>query len=288
MTDIKFKFDGNISDNHVLDFYDASRAMVGFQRSLALTTHLVLNGEIIMQAPALKNAEILATTPAPGSWEVVASVIGAARVMGTAGRDTPLGHMLYSVYDFVIANTLGFHVDYEKSLYQTYKESLTERRITPEKLDSLMEKTESSIADMHRPLIASKSATRARLFSFDHSGPKQIGPELSELTYDYVARTIKREETIKHSGLVSSYNINTFKGRIFLPQEGRPIPFELEDSAKKFQQVNLITSSLQSNATERSGEKGSIVVHGRRLESSTGRLKALMVQEVSKPVAIDL
>ena len=32
MTDIKFKFDGNISDNHVLDFYDASRAMVGFQR----------------------------------------------------------------------------------------------------------------------------------------------------------------------------------------------------------------------------------------------------------------
>ncbi len=287
MTDIKLKFDGNISDNHVLDFYDASRAMVGFQRSLALTAHLVVNGEIITQAPALKNAEILATTPAPGSWEVVATIIGAAWVMGTASKDTPLGHMLYSVYDYVIANSLGFHVDYEKSLYQTYKERLIERKITPEKLDSLMEKTESSIADMHRPIVASKSATRARLFSFDRSGAKQIGPEMSGLTYEYVARTIKNEATIRHHGLVSSYNINTYKGRIFLPDEGRPIPFELENSAKNSTQIKLITSSLQSNATERSGEKRSIIVDGRRLESSTGRLKALMVQQVSNASTIE-
>lgn len=54
MTDIKLKFEGNLSDNHVLDFYDAARAMMGFQRSLALTTHLVVNGEIITQAPSLK------------------------------------------------------------------------------------------------------------------------------------------------------------------------------------------------------------------------------------------
>ena len=101
MTDIKLKFEGNIADNHVLEFYDAARAMSGFQRSLALTTHLVLNGEIITQAPALKNAEILISTPSPGSWEIIATVIGAAWVAGTASKDTPLGHMLHSVYDYV-------------------------------------------------------------------------------------------------------------------------------------------------------------------------------------------
>ena len=164
MTDLKLKFDGGLSENHVLDFYDAARAMTGFQRSLALTTHLVVNGEIITQAPALKNAEILVTTPEAGSWEIVATIVGAAWVMGTAGKDTPLGHLLYSVYDYVVANTLGFHVNYEKSLYETYKESLTERNITPEKLDSLMEKTESSISDMHRPIVASESANEGRLF----------------------------------------------------------------------------------------------------------------------------
>jgi len=288
MTDIKLKFDGRLSENHVLDFYDAARAMTGFQRSLALTTHLVMNGEIITQAPSLKNAEILVTTPKPGSWELIASIVGAAWIAGTVSKDTPLGHLLYSVYDYIITNTLGFHVDYEKSLYQTYKEKLEERKITPEKLDSLMEKTESSIADMHRPIIASESATQARLFWVSRSGSEQIGPDMTEFSYDYISRTIRREDVIEHEGLVSSYNVNTFKGRIYLPVEQRPIPFELDDGARSLQNVNLITSSLRTNATERSKRKGMIRLHGNRLESSTGRLKALIVQRIDQGRTIDL
>lgn len=287
MTDIKLKFEGRLSDNHVLDFYDAARAMVGFQRSLALTTHLVMNGEIITQAPSLKNAEILVSTPEAGSWELIASIVGAAWVAGNASRDTPLGHLLYSVYDYVVANTLGFHVDYEKSLYQAYKERLEEKNITPEKLDSLMEKTESSISDMHRPIIASESANQAKLFWLTHGSPEQIGPDMTELSFDYISRTIRREEVIEHDGLVASYNVNTFKGRIFLPIEQRPIPFELDESARTIENVELITSSLHSNATDRSSQGGMITVHGQRLESSTGRLKALIVQDIAKPRIID-
>lgn len=288
MTDIKLKFDGRLSDNHVLDFYDAARAMTGFQRSLALTTHLVVNGEIITQAPSLKNAEILVTTPDAGSWELVATIVGAAWVAGTASKDTPLGHLLYSVYDYVIANTLGFHVDYEKSLYQKYKEGLVDRNITPEKLDSLMEKTESSIADMHRPIVASESANQARLFWLNHSGADQIGPDMTEISYDYISRTIRQPEIIAHEGLVSSYNVNTYKGRIFILDEQRPIPFELEDSAKNRNSVNLVTSSLRTNASTRETRDGLITLHGNRLESSTGRLKALMVQDISAGPIIDL
>lgn len=282
MTDIKLKFDGRLSDNHVLNFYDAARAMTGFQRSLALTTHLVMNGEIITQAPSLKNAEILVTTPEPGSWELVASIVGAAWVAGTASKDTPLGHLLYSVYDYIVASTLGFHVDYNKSLYINYKEELENRSITSEKLDSLIEKTESSIADMHRPIVASESANQARLFWMNYSGPQQIGPDMTELSYDYISRTIRREEIIEHEGLVSSYNVNTFKGRIYLPVEQRPIPFELDEIAKTRQNVGLITSSLRTNATERSKSDGLIRLHGNRLESSTGRLKALIVKSIDQ------
>lgn len=288
MTDIKLKFDGRLAENHVLEFYDAARAMTGFQRSLALTSHLVLNGEIITQAPSLKNAEILVSTPEPGSWEIIATIIGAAWVAGTASKDTPLGHLLYSVYDYVVASTLGFHVDYEKSLYESHKEALDERKITPEKLDSLMEKTESSIADMHRPIVASESANQAHLFWINYEGPKQIGPEISKLTHDYISRTIRRDETIAHEGLISSYNVNTFKGRIFLPDEQRPIPFELEEAARTAKNVNLITSSLRTNASSRGTSDGLITLHGQRLESSTGRLKALIVQEISAGPIIDL
>lgn len=288
MTDIKLKFDGRLSDNHVLDFYDAARAMTGFQRSLALTTHLVLNGEIITQAPSLKNAEILVTTPEPGSWELVATIVGALWVAGTATKDTPLGHLLYSVYDYVISNTLGFHVDYNKSLYQSHREALAERNLTPEKLDSLMEKTESSIADMHRPIVASESASQARLFWVNRSGSDQIGPDMTEFSYEYISRTIRREEVVEHEGLISSYNVNTFKGRIYLPVEQRPIPFELEEAARSRQNVNLITSSLRSNATKRTQREGLIRLHGQRLESSTGRLKALIVQDISTGPTIEI
>jgi hypothetical protein len=288
VTEVKLKFDGRLAENHVLNFYDAARAMTGFQRSLALTTHLVMNGEIITQAPSLKNAEILVTTPAAGSWELIASVVGAAWIAGTASKDTPLGHLLYSVYDYIVANTLGFHVDYEKSLYELHKESLAEKNITPEKLDSLMEKTESSIADMHRPIVASESANQARLFWISYQSAKQIGPDMSELSYAYISRTIRSDDIIAHKGLVSSYNVNTFKGRIFLPDEQRPIPFELGEAAQTRSNVNLITSSLRTNASSRGNADGLITLHGNRLESSTGRLKALVVQEISSDPLIDL
>lgn len=288
MTDIKLKFEGKLSDNHVLNFYDAARAMTGFQRSLALTTHLVMHGEIITQAPALKEADILVSTPSPGSWEIIASIVGAAWVAGTASKDTPLGHMLYSIYDYIISSTLGFHVDYEKSLFQSYRESLTEKGITPEKLESLMEKTESSIGDMHRPIVASQSATSAKLFRLSRSGVDQIGPDMTSLSYDYIARTIRRDELIEHQGLVSSYNVNTYKGRIFLPDEQRPIPFELDEVAKNRESVQIITSSLQTNATSRRESEGLIALYGRRLESSTGRLKALIVNKVEEAKSIVL
>lgn len=288
MTDIKLKFEGKLSDNHVLNFYDAARAMTGFQRSLALTTHLVMHGEIITQAPALKEADILVSTPSPGSWEIIASIVGAAWVAGTASKDTPLGHMLYSIYDYIISSTLGFHVDYEKSLFQSYRESLTEKGITPEKLESLMEKTESSIGDMHRPIVASQSATSAKLFRLSRSGVDQIGPDMTSLSYDYIARTIRRDELIEHQGLVSSYNVNTYKGRIFLPDEQRPIPFELDEVAKNRESVKIITSSLRTNATSRRESEGLIALYGRRLESSTGRLKALIVNKVEEAKSIVL
>lgn len=288
MTDIKLKFEGKLSDNHVLNFYDAARAMTGFQRLLALTTHLVMHGEIITQAPALKEADILVSTPSPGSWEIIASIVGAAWVAGTASKDTPLGHMLYSIYDYIISSTLGFHVDYEKSLFQSYRESLTEKGITPEKLESLMEKTESSIGDMHRPIVASQSATSAKLFRLSRSGVDQIGPDMTSLSYDYIARTIRRDELIEHQGLVSSYNVNTYKGRIFLPDEQRPIPFELDEVAKNRESVQIITSSLRTNATSRRESEGLIALYGRRLESSTGRLKALIVNKVEEAKSIVL
>lgn len=75
--DVEFtlSYEGEEADDHAIDFYDVSQALVGFERSLALTTHLVINGTIITQAPALHGARIIAIPAETGSWKQTAVVV---------------------------------------------------------------------------------------------------------------------------------------------------------------------------------------------------------------------
>ena len=288
MAEITLSYTGNLADTHTIDLYDAARALVGFQRSLALTTHLLLHGEIITQAPSLKGAKIITTAPDEGSWKVTAAVLVGIWTVGTAPKDSVFGHLLYSAYDLVVKETLGFHVDFDKSLGQQHEAYLASKKITKEKVDSLVEKTESAISDMHRPIVGNKTATSAKLFARgDSSGPIQLGPEFTQISYDYISHTVRSPNPSEIVGVVSSYNSNTFKGRIFCFEEKRPIAFELEEIARGRDAINLITSSLRSNAVSRSSRDDvsalatPIKLTCHRLDSATGRLKGLLVTAVA-------
>lgn len=283
MVSMTLRYTGGQSDNGVIDMYDAARGLAGFQRSLALTAHLVLNGEIITQAPALKNAQIISSTPEEGSWKVTAIIVSGIFAVATASNDSPLGHLMYSAYDYVVSNTLGFHVDYEKSLGLQYEEYLARKKITSDKMDSLIEKTEASIADLHRPIVASESATQAEIMAYiGRSAPRRVGPLMSELTYEYLATTVRDDRDNVIEGVVSSFNINTFKGRIFSYEDQRPIPFELGEDARDRASLVAITTSLRSNASDRFNRMGGVRLTVTRLESSTGRLKALIAKNVEE------
>ena len=148
-------FNGAESDDHHIDLYDISQALIGFQRSLALTTHLVLNNKIITQSPALKGAKVFAVPAEEGSWNikgvVIASVIsGGAYQLTTTPNNTPLGHLIFSAYDYLVKESLGFHVDYNKSLGKLYEEQIAEKADVPKieqhKMDSLIEKCSTAIS----------------------------------------------------------------------------------------------------------------------------------------------
>jgi len=64
-------YEGGLARRRQIDFYDAAYALIGFQRSLAITTHFVINGTVITQAPSLKGAQILALPPEEGSWRLL-------------------------------------------------------------------------------------------------------------------------------------------------------------------------------------------------------------------------
>jgi hypothetical protein len=284
---ISLSYVGSSAEAHQLDFYDGAVALMGFQRSLALTTHLVLNNEIITQAPALKRARIFVEPPQEGSWKIMAAVtsIGAATfALGTADKDTPIGHLVSSAYDYVIKRTLGFHVDYDKTLGEQYEELHKKDVALPapdkNRFDSLIEKTEVAVRDMHRPIISSGSAEAAFISTYSDGKERIIGQRFDIQSYERMMELKPRSTNGYFEGRISSYNMNTFKGRVFLIDEGRPVPFEVADSARNPENILAITRSLSANAEHSRSNEGLIGFTGLAIETRTGRLKEIILQTI--------
>ncbi|WP_157385494.1 hypothetical protein [Mesorhizobium sp. STM 4661] len=172
-------YDGQLADRNLINGYDAAAALRGFERSLALTTHAVLNGKIIVQAPALKGAEILFSPPERGSWEATALVVvGGIWALNNVKKDTPIGHLLYSAYDYVIKSATGSTLDYDKSIRVLIEEARNAAEeaspnLDVNVLDAVIERAEKSIEEIHRPIIESETAETA-IISFQHErGPEE-------------------------------------------------------------------------------------------------------------------
>jgi hypothetical protein len=282
-----FSFTGNESDEHVIDFYDVSQALIGFQRSIALTTHLVLNDEIITQSPSLKGAKIYAFPPEQGSWKVSAAVVMIATGIykaGTLPNNTPLGHIVYSLYDYVVSESLGVHVDYNKSLGQLYEEMEAKKIRVPvirqAQADSLVEKCSHAIKEMHRPIYKTATAKSGTIVANINGKNLPLRTKLSLETFEFIHETHTAEEPEEIVGRISSYNSNTYKGRIYVKEIGRPVAFELAEDARNSNSIRLITSSLRSNALREYDETSLVRCVAFRNTSRSGQLKSFKVVEV--------
>ena len=276
-------FEGNETDGHQIDLYDASQALVGFQRTLALTTSLVLNGELITQAPSLKNATILASPPQEGSWKLVAAIVTGGYFLLTAPKDTLLGNLVYSAYDFVIKENLGFHPTLDESLLVQYEQFHQNKKdISPlniAKLQSLSEKCQNSVRDIHRPIYAKGTASSAIIQYIHNESFKQVGPRLNRNTYENLIGLRQKTELECFIGRISSYDVNTQKGRIFLPELLRTIPFELDRDCLSIPQREKIIDSLKSyqQLKDKQSDAGFIKFNGYRITSFQNDIKKIFV-----------
>lgn len=286
---VTLQYDGAEADEHIVDMYDVSQALLAFQRSLALTTHLVLNGEIITQAPSLKGARIYSMPPEAGSWKttaVIAALGTGIYSIGTVQNNTPLGHLIFSLYDYVISESLGVHVDYNKSLGQLVEESRRANSKLPAlrepQADSLIEKCSTAIREMHRPLYKTHTATTGVITGNVAGGIVPLQTKLTLQTYDYIKETRLGDVPEVLAGRITSYNANTYKGRIYIHEFGRPVSFELTLNAQSNESVRVITTSLQLNATKQGGKPGGLVhVIALKNTSRTGQLKSLFIKRIS-------
>ena len=283
-------FDGARAERSEIDLYDVAYALIGFQRSLALTTHLVLNDQIITQSPSLKGAVIVARPPETGSWKIMTGLTIVATglfQLGTAPKDTPIGHLVYSAYDYVVKESLGVHVDFNKSLGQQYEELQAQgfkgHVLTESKMDSLIEKCETAIKEIHRPIFGEETATSANIAAHISGKTLPVGVLLDIGTFDYLRETIRDTSEANLVGRVTSYNSNTFKGRVFVLSEGRPVPFELMPAARGTDALTAITQSLSMNTLyPRNRKLGFFEFSAVPKRSRTGIIKSLEVESVDR------
>lgn len=281
-------FSGAEADQNRIDFYDVSQALIGFQRSIALTTHLVLNNEIITQSPSLKGAKIYALPPEIGSWKMTAAIFISTGIytLGTTENNSPIGHIIYSLYDYVISESLGVHMDYNKSLGQLYEEAKEKKAKLPEikesQADSLIEKCSTAIREMHRPIYKLKTATTGSILGYISGEKTPLRAKLTLESYEFINETRIADRPEKFAGRISSYNSNTFKGRIYISEIGRPVSFELAENARTENEISLITSSLRANALKDYSNKSStIYCLAFRNTSKSGHLKGLTIIKLS-------
>lgn len=287
-------YTGLKADTSQIDFYDIADALVGFQRYLSLTTHFLVNNEIITQSPSLRNARILALPPEEGSWKLTAAIAmvgtslagigGGIFAIGTADKDTPMGNLGRSVYEYVVSELTGVNPNYDKTIGEQYREEKLKNPNFPDlsqsKIDSLVEKCQSAVYRMHRPIIASKTAREAAIYYDDGSGEIKNTGSIDTDTYDYMQYNKRDTSEVVILGKVTSYNINTFKGRIYIPEEHRPIPFILSDTARNPENINLIASSLAASARENMTNSSDLRCFVYRNRSRTDRLKSLVLTSV--------
>jgi len=281
-------FSGELADEQRIEMYDVSQALIGFQRSLALTTHLVLNQEIITQAPSLKGAVIHALPPTEGRWKInTVVVLTGLYGLTTLDNTSPLGHLVFSLYDYVVSESLGVHVDLNKSLGELYEEAQKNKQPLPEikqhQADSLIEKCNTAMHEMHRPIYKSETASRADVLAAIGSQKLSINVPFTLDSWGYIHETRTSDKQELLIGRVSSYNSNTFKGRIYVEKFGRPVSFELSKEVRDQKTIELITTSLQTNALRMYSEnKGLVYFLAYSRTSRSGQLKSLLITQISE------
>lgn len=157
----------------------------------------------------------------------------------------------------------------------------TIKKLPQTRFDSLVEKCEVAVREMHRPISKSETAQSAIIVTSTGQQTRQFRHPLTIDTYEHISTTERSSSSLRLRGRVTSYNLNTYKGRIYVAREGRPVPFELGDNTRNIRSVVAVTNSLRANAQERMRGDGEIEFDAFRNTSESGRLKSYLITAIA-------
>lgn len=282
---LEISYEGFSSDIHRIDLYDVSRAMMGIHRSLAITTHLLLNKTIISKCTSLKNAEIISLPSEEGSWKMriviaLGTITGAAMV---APQNSFLGHVVYSAYDYVLSESVGINVDYEKSLGKLSLENKDKKIYIPEEHipDMVVDKCHNSLIDIHRPIYESKTAKIGQMKAFIGDKEIKFNSYFNQETFEYLTEEIHKDELFSITGRIVGFSATNHSGRISVDGIDRHIPFKLDAEVKTNENFEKIIESLK-NSTLKNSTPINVTFDVKVVQTKKGKIKKYIVKKVWK------
>ncbi|TAM09445.1 MAG: hypothetical protein EPN72_01140 [Nevskiaceae bacterium] len=224
---VKFVYEHGTADDNRLDLYDGAKSLEGIARTLTITTHALLNGEIRTRADAANGAEFYIQAPRSGSFIYEATIFFGGAI--TSG-------VFYDFLKYTLNEAIG-------RLEDAPLRPALQDRIEPT-IGELPAVLENALLDVHRPLMQAPEMllkiTRPRgevLAVFDRETGLNLRPH-NETLDDPVL------------GNVTRYNTLSRWGKLYDRSEGRVISFHLSEDLTVHER-SLITWSLHESNLKR-------------------------------------
>lgn len=197
-----------------VDLYDGAKTIFGLGRALQIAAHFLVNQEVIFQAPSARGVRLYLVPARRGSFDqLIQLVIEHKEIILVTAATTLTTEVVRDFLGYVIRKSCGLVAH-----ASTYVVREISKQMQAD-LEALEEAMLGPLVDAHRAIEKGSARTRLKL------GGDQI--EFDDRTYANVRDRILSPHKKTLAASVSSYNINSFKGRLYNPELGRTIPFKM-------------------------------------------------------------
>lgn len=240
---ISIIYRGEISQGNKLDFYNGSRSLEGLARSFQISSHYFFHQQVIFQAPSSRNSKFYLLPSREGSFEQLIQLVvenpDATNILVSASAGA-LGHYLKEFINLSFRVAVGKPISklsaWAKDVYKEKKSDL----------DALSESLDGPLLSAHRPI----SDVSDQIF-LNLNSQQNLSLDISSLNY-LKTRLVSSTPEVR-TGTISSYNVNSKRGRFFDASLGRTVPF-LMDKENPPSDFSAITWSLDEVNSGRGGE----------------------------------
>ncbi len=267
---LEVNFEGDVADENILPAYQGLQSLHGITRANLIIANYIAEGRVRRRDFDFSPVRFNLIASRPGSFETLFDLsVQAAPIIASIGLGVA-GNLVSDLIKIVYARVTGTAEPNSSDV-----DLLEEKRSGD--IAALVEAIEPSIRQGHN--IINYGAIN---ITINNSGKGERLSKLTPATKKFVWESIINESTRAKLFSIGSFNANNGTGRAYDLEEGRSIPFELDQEVDR-QSVTALLRSISSYAIRRRlGDdlRSAVAIKYTSIDANDGRLKKLRIHKV--------